>query len=237
MLSKLFAFLKPNDEKPSLNQIASSAGIERRRSPRVLYPSCQAPKVLPYILYEDFQVKAKDISVGGFCISSNALTDKLTAGEDYEFQLKWDDSMIESVSARMIAVSFQKIHFQFQDVTTKALDKLRLEIDIAQRGSKMKSTFFGLNEEIRTEVKEIWVNELGDRLVFIAGQDLWVEASWMQQPIYFYSNTQSDQFPANWDTHLRTQLLVFLVNIPAPSDELKRLIDRVREPIVSRATA
>lgn len=237
MLSKLFAFLKPNDEKPSLNQIASSAGIERRRSPRVLYPSCQAPKVLPFILYEDFQVKARDISVGGFCISSNALTDKLSAGEDYEFQLKWDEELIETVRARMIAVSFQKIHFQFLEVTDRAVDKLRLEIDIAQRGAKMKSTFFGLNEEIRTEVKEIWVNEQGDRLVFQAGMDPWVEVSWMNQPVNFFLEQEQDSFPNHWDTHLRTQLLVFLVNIPAPSDELKRLIDRVREPLVTRAIA
>lgn len=238
MLSKIFAFLKSDDAKPSLHQIASNAGIERRRHPRILYPTCQAPKVLPFILYEDFQVKARDISDGGFCISSNALTEKLSVGEDYEFQLKWDESMpVEAVTARMIAVSFQKLHFQFKEIGEMALDKIRLEINIAQRGLKTKSTFFSLNEEIQTNVREIWVNDLGDRLVFHLGKELWVEASWMKQSLQFFHESSSDLLPSVWDTHLQTQFLVFLVNIPAPSDELKRFIEKIREPIETRATA
>ena len=238
MLSKLLGLFKSNKVKPSLGELATSMGLESRRHYRALYPSCHSPYILPQICFEDFSVKAKDISEGGFCITSNSLTEKLQVGVSYEFELQWsDEKENEVVQATLIGVSFERIHFQFNKIDDSATQRLSEDISVASRGMKMTPSFLTLNSGIETDCKELWANRLGDKLLFKKDRNLWVEGSWCNSEFQLASDENGVIFPDSWSRPDRSKFAVFLTNIPAPSADLKLLIAALMQTEQRRESA
>jgi hypothetical protein len=225
MLSKLLNLFKSSTAKPSLGELATSMGLERRRHYRALYPTCHSPYVLPQIRFEEFNVKAKDISEGGFCITSNALTEKLSVGDKYDFELFWcEKEQKEQISATLIGVSFERIHFQFNEVALSCVERLSTDITVASRGMRLSPSFPSLNSGIESDFKELWVNALGDKLVFKKSAKPLVEGTWMSRDFQLNSDTGTVSWPADWSMSDRYGFLVFVSNVPAASADLKLLI-------------
>lgn len=213
----------------SIQKMAAESGINRRKNARILYPNTNFSAKLPQIIYNSQPEKAVDISLGGVCLLNDKNQFGLEIGETVELAFRWLNEKDMNLNAKIVGQSYNKVHFQFQDLATDIYVKLSINLKSGMVGRKFQQSMLNENVAIQADYTELWVGLNSERLVFYNNETCYAELSYFGTTVRFYKDKKPEMFNKQGDPmefggkHL-SDSLILLANIPSPSKAVKELI-------------
>lgn len=218
--------LADEDVSP-LHVLASRLGVERRFNPRAKVPENAAFVTLPTALFGDQIIRMRDLSVGGCCLWDNKEVLGPQIGQEIRLSLRWSDSE-DQIQARIVSRVDHRRHIQFMDLPAGRQEQIKNLIAPGIAGLDVRPASLPLSDGPVLEAREVWTSLKGDSLtieddvhrvasVHIRGHDIFVmKEAW---PVV------KDKCPAS--PREFEALLLFLANIPNPSQGIKTLLAKL----------
>lgn len=214
----------------SIQKMAAAGGVNRRKTARIYYPNTNYSSRIPMIFYKSHICKPVDLSLGGVCIENSNKEFGTETGKILELEMKWQDGFSAIVKSRIVAQSFNKAHFQFQELPTETYVKLSINLKAGMLGRKFQSSYLTENPQIKTECKEIWIGLNNENLQFFEGLQYDAELNVFGCRIHLKAGEwphrleqQSQAIPV--DHGLYSDIVILLANIPNPSPNIKSLLN------------
>lgn len=217
---------KPHfNSKPSaLTDLARKVGVERRLHVRVLYPEAYC-SLLPEVAYNGGPLRVHDISVGGCCLLDPLELMGPNVGTDLVLHLKWADGPAR-VHCRLVARVDHKRHIQFMDLEAGRADRIRAGIISGTHGHSMKVISGDENDGPTLEASEVWSSLGGDTVIIESHVHRLARIHFQKKEYVMYREAWPIKNAATPVSRTEMdQLILFLCNIPQPSDLLKELIE------------
>lgn len=214
-----------HDPSPVAN-LAGKLGVERRYAARIRYPHMDCP-ILPAMFFENCSLRVQDISVGGCClIDPNEILGP-TIGTDVHLILRWPDGS-NSVHGRIVSRVDDKRHIQFLNLPKLRAEELKSAISMGTKAQSVKASLETVDQGPLLQAREIWTSAHTDSVVIedhvhrlaqitIGGAHyILYKHAWPVKDV----STPLSRFEL-------ARLIVFLCNIPQPSELLSALIAHV----------
>jgi hypothetical protein len=224
------------DQANSIFKMAARLSVDARREVRVTYPAFASVCRLPQALFNEQRLTLKNISGGGCCIldPDGFLGDGLPT--EFELTLEWTTGQ-EDVRARMVSRVDQRRHIEFLDLSPQRKNSLKKSMVMGIRGLEMHSSVAAQEHGPRIQASEIWTSLQGDTLTFDKASTVLVQVQDVEYQIV------EDQWPLLRAKGVKCsrleveQLILFVCNIPAPSDRLRRLQIDLERLLIKEAAA
>lgn len=217
-----------NENVSPVHTLASRLGVERRYSPRAKFPDQAAFVTLPTILFSGQIIRMRDLSVGGCCLWDSKELLGPQIGQDVLLTMRWKDAD-EPVRARIVSRVDHRRHVQFLNLQSSRQDQIKSLIAPGIAGLDMRPSSLSVGSPGPIlDAKEIWTSLKGDSLTIeedvhrlaaahINGLDLIIlREAWPT------TKEKSPASPREFEA-----LLLFLANIPNPSQNVKALLEKL----------
>lgn len=222
--------------KPQMNEqhalpvsrLAKRLGVERRYSPRVLCPKIPTA-LLPMVKFEGHFIQAHNISVGGLCLLDPNGYLGPAIGHDVHLVLHWFDGSAVSVHSRIISRVDHRRHIQFLNLPQERMKLIEQAIQPGVLGEGLRVVYSGDPNGPVMQAREAWSSLKGDTLIIEDDIHRLAQVT-MNGEIYTLfkeSWPQKNQKPLT-DVEFAA-LILFLNNIPQPTDLLEAFIAHVEE--------
>jgi len=215
------------DSQPTpLVQLAGRLGVERRYAVRIRYPQMDC-QILPAIFFQNQPLKVHDISTGGCCLLDAQGLLGASVGNDVHLILRWPDGAA-SVHGRIVSRVDHKRHIQFLNMPKVRVDQLRQAIHPGSRGLNVRPMMKGVENGPVMQAREMWSSLDGDsviiedhvhrlaQIILVGSQYTLYKHAWPVKDV-------STPVTRNELAHL----ILFLCNIPQPSDLMSALVAHV----------
>jgi hypothetical protein len=222
-----------NKRKPHLKDYASPVrrlakrlGVERRYSPRVLCPKIPTA-LLPAISFENRHFEVHNISVGGCCLLDPNGYLGPAVGHDVHLVLRWFDGSAVSVHSRIVSRVDHRRHIQFLNLPRERVKLIEQAIVPGILGEGMRVVYTGDVGGPLMQAREAWNSLKGDSLVITDHVHRLAQITMNGQTFEVFKEAwpQKDSKPL---TEVEfANLILFLNNIPQPTDLLEAFIAHV----------
>jgi hypothetical protein len=206
-----------------LHKLAGRLGIERRQNIRIRVPTVQLRK-LPKIEINNYDFKMADLSVGGCCLLDPAEVLGSRAGNVVTFDFKWNGESTR-LKARIVAQVFRRIHVQFMDLSERLAEEIKMHTASGARGLWLNSHSRSVDKGPSLMASEMWSSPYGDSVVIFEDKHRIAEVFLYGITYTLFRQTWPMKSPDIALSRLEVaDLLLFLCNIPNPSDWICALV-------------
>lgn len=206
-------------------QLATLNRLNRRRNFRISYPHLGPVMGLPAAHIGKDEIIVKNISTGGLLAIDDTGVIGQSLGTDLELTLRWVEQSF-TIKSRVVGAQLQRRHLQFVDFHPEVFKRIAGIIPSAFSGSRFRK----INSEyLSSPTAELWTGHGTDNL----------KIGSLAQVHHLVLNGKTFELHPNevsWyegqqrvDSLTQTDILITLSNIPAPSSELKLLIERTND--------
>lgn len=209
-----------------VNQLAGQLGVERRFAVRIRYPQTDC-ELLPAVFFENQPLKVHDISYGGCCLLDP--NEKLgpSVGNDVHLILRFPDGSV-SVHGRIVSRVDHKRHIQFLNLPKVRAQELKTAVEAGTQAQSLRSSLETVDQGPSLQAREIWTSVHGDSVII---EDHIHRLSQIQISGVRYT-LYKQAWPVKGVSDPLTprelsRLVVFLCNIPQPSELLSALVAHV----------
>lgn len=216
---------------PSIQQMASFSGVNRRKNIRVIYPRQEMAEKLPRIRYKGQEFPVQDISIGGACLIHRRTESEYIAGSDVILTLSWTDAEF-LVPSQIVGLSFERIHIHFASLPPDVESRLNLSVKPGIIGNTFKKASVESNERITVSAKEIWIGNCGESLVFHKGVDDFTELFIFDLQFRFRNGRPEGS--SIIDPAICSDILICLANINSPSERIQNFINEFETYLCSK---
>lgn len=218
------------DSPSDLLGLAERLGVERRLNVRVRYPRGARLCKLPGVRFQGSDLRVQDISVGGCCILDPYEILGSEIGQDIELEMRWMTGD-EKVRARIVARVDHRRHIQFNELSAQRQNQLRKYMVSGVRGASLRKHLNPDPSGPGLAAAEIWSSLHGDTVTLEndlhrmaqvhlnAESFLFLKESW---PIKESNSQMCSKIEFE-------QIILFLANIPYPSEKLSALMTSCEE--------
>lgn len=210
-------------QSSELYQLADRLGVERRQNVRVRYPRIEC-KILPTVQFEDKKLRVHDISAGGCCLLDAEGWLGPSIGTDVHLVLRWPDGAA-SVHGRIVSRVDHRRHIQFLNLPAARAEQIKAAISPGIRALSMRPVIPPVEQGPSVDAREMWSSIQGDTVIIedhmhrLAQITLWGT----QYTLYKHAWPVKGAATPLGRNEL-TELILFLSNIPVPSELLTALI-------------
>lgn len=210
-----------------VHTLASRLGIERRKNPRVLFPDTAAFATLPMVFFQGQLIRMKDLSVGGCCLWDPQEVLGSQIGQDIDLTLRWNLGE-ETIKAKLISRVDHRRHIQFVDVKTEIEQELKKLIAPGVYAHDLKLVELKHEHQQQLLAKEIWTSIKGDSAIIdhdiqlLASLHIMGKGYRLLREAWPQRGDGSAVSPREFET-----IVLFLANIPNPSQDLKKILERL----------
>lgn len=211
-----------------VSRLARRLGVERRYSPRVICPKIPTA-LLPSIAYEGKSIQAHNISIGGLCLLDPNEYLGPAIGHDVNLILRWFDGSAVSVHSRIISRVDHRRHIQFLNLPQERMKLIEQAIQPGVLGEGMRVIYNGDADGPVMQAREAWSSLKGDTLIIEDDVHRLAQVTLNGESYTLFKESwpQKDQKPLT-DFEF-AELILFLINIPQPTDLLEAFIGHVEE--------
>lgn len=209
---------------PSLLQLATKLGVERRLNVRMRYPDSAQLSRLPEVYYHDSKLRVIDISVGGCCILDPKLLLGAEVGHDIELNIHWPTG-VEKVKARIVSRVDHRRHIQFMDLSRSRQNYLNKAMATGIRGQNLRRHGFQHKGRVIVEAAELWSSPLGDSIILESGVHRLAQLQVQNEQYFIFKDAWPQKVPGGKCAKAEfEQLILFLCNVATPSPMLKDML-------------
>ncbi len=214
------------DRPAPVNELAGRLGVERRYAARIRCPQVLCP-ILPSAFFQGVPLKIHDISIGGCCLLDPNQVLGPSVGTDVHLVLRWPDGGV-SVHGRIVSRVDNKRHLQFLNLPKARAEALKTAIVFGTKAQSLRSALATVDQGPSLQAREIWSSVHGDSVIIEDHVHRLAQISIADAHYTFYKHA----WPVNaaGAPLTRTELaglVVFLCNIPQPTELLQALISHV----------
>jgi hypothetical protein len=215
-------------QHPSLQELASRLGVERRTNVRVFYPE-RTTATLPTISFAGNRMRVKDLSVGGCCLIDIHETLGSSVGNELLLSVKFPDGADE-VRARIVGRIDDRRNVQFLDLKADRQKQIKDLMTYGIRGLGIKAGLKTVEKGPSLAASEIWNAPNGDALIVEDGVHRLAQAEINSELFYFYRSAWPvDRNLKAVPTQTLNQLILFIANIGYPSSAVASLLSQLED--------
>ncbi|NJM10178.1 MAG: PilZ domain-containing protein [Bdellovibrionaceae bacterium] len=172
-------------------------------------------------------LKVHDISVGGCCLLDSTEILGPSVGNDVHLVLRWPDGPV-SVHGRIVSRVDHKRHIQFLNLPTARMEELKKAIAPAALGFNVRPTMKTVEHGPTIQAREMWSSLQGDTVIIEdhVHRLAHITLNGIQFTLYKHAWPVKDVSTPLTRIEL-AHLILFLCNIPQPSELLSALIAHV----------
>lgn len=214
-------------EVSPVHTLAARLGIERRKNPRVLFPQNAAFATIPTVFFNGSVIAMRDLSVGGCCLWDP--NEKLGSqiGQEIELTLRWNLGE-EIIKARLISRVDHRRHIQFLNLSAELEGELKKLIAPGVSAHDLKPVELKHEHQQQLLAKEIWTSIHGDSAIIDHDVQLLASLHIMGKGYRLLKESWPQRGDGSAVSPREFELiLLFLANIPSPSVDLKKLLERL----------
>jgi hypothetical protein len=209
-----------------VNHLAGQLGVERRYAVRILYPQNYCT-LLPTVYFNGSSLKVHDISVGGCCLLDPGEVLGASVGNDVHLVLRWKDGGI-SVHGRIVSRVDHNRHIQFSNLPKARAEELKIAISFGTRAQTVRSSMETVEQGPALQAREIWSSVHGDSVIIEDHIHRLAQITISGALYTLYKHAwpvKAVSTPLTRDE--LAGLIVFLCNIPQPTELLSALVAHV----------
>jgi hypothetical protein len=215
-------------QDPSLQDLASRLGVERRTNVRVFYPE-RTTATMPAISFVGNAMRVHDLSVGGCCLIDLHETLGSNVGNELTLSLHFADGT-EDVRARIVGRINDRRHVQFMDLKPARQEQLKAQMAFGIRAIGMKPGLKVVEQGPSLAARELWSSMKGDAVIVEDGVHRLAQAEIGGEIYYFYREAWPvDRNLQVVPTLTLNNLILFLANINYRSAALRGLLSQLEE--------
>ena len=222
-----------NEPAETLFSLARHLGVERRQNARILCPRVHL-RFLPDIRHEGASLVLQDLSVGGCCLLDPGEILGPQVGNELDLTLYWTDFEC-GVRARIVSRVNLFRHLQFLNAADDLIRRVKPAVDFGARAHSMKPAISAASTGPSLDAAELWSSPGGDSIVFRRDVQRLASLNVAERQIDFLEEAwpvDGDGRPLSPEECERA--ILFLLNIPQPSEALKELRGRVEKLLQGR---
>lgn len=221
-LSWLKKIITTGSEVVHPQQLATLNRLNRRKNFRISYSHIGPVPGLPKVSVGNDEIVVKNISTGGLLAIDDTGSIGQSVGTEFNLDLDWGNAKF-TTRARVVGAQFERRHIQFVDFNPEVFRRISTLIRPAFVGSRFRKV---QSQFLTPTVSELWTGYGNDNLkIGSPGNShflvLYGTSYELHPDEIFWSSG-----PNKVSQQMQSEILITLVNIPGPSNELKLLIER-----------
>ncbi len=223
-----------NQPTSTLGRLANRLGVERRYSARIRYPKGPI-SILPQISFNNRRLEVRDISIGGCCLLDPNEFLGPAIGLDVHLILEWPDGPV-SVHSRIVSRVDHRRHIQFLNLPSSRLEQLRAAIVPGTYGLDLRPVCDGTSDGPVMQAREVWSSLKGDAVIIEDDLQRLAQITIAGRNYIIFKEAWPAKAPSLPLTQNEfAELILFLSNIPQPSDLLEAFIAHLENLILRGA--
>ena len=220
--------IKLDTDRPApVNDLAGRLGVERRYASRIRYPQVLSSVLLPSAFFQGLPLKIHDISIGGCCLLDPSEVLGPSVGNDVHLILRFPDGGV-SVHGRIVSRVDDKRHVQFLNLPKARAEELSVAINLGTKAQSLRSAIETVDQGPSLQAREIWSSVHGDSVTIEDHVHRLAQISINGVHHTFYKHAWPvTATGAPLTPKELAGLIIFLCNIPQPTELLQALIAHV----------
>lgn len=219
-------------EGPSLLALATKLGVERRFAVRVRYPQSARVCRLPEIYFADKILQVHDISTGGCCLLDPQQHLGPSIGTDIELNIHWLTG-VDKIRARIISRVDHRRHIQFLNLSTNRQNQLTRSMNAGVFGLSMSRHASSVELGPTIQASELWSSAYSDSVVLENDVHRLAQIYLQGEQFVIFREAWPNKVPGGKCSRTDFEKLVlFLANIPSPTQGLKDLLTNLERQII-----
>lgn len=215
-----------NNSSVQLDKLASRLGVERRFAIRIHYPRIHSG-LLPSISFNGKSLKASDISTGGCCLLDNQGVLGPSVGNEASLTLGWPNDSLP-VRCRIVSRVDNRRHIQFLDLPAAKIKTLAKAIHPGSLALNVRPGVKAVEHGPTVMAREIWTSPAGDCVTIEDHIHRLAQISLAGVHYTLYKQAIPIKETSAPLSHSEMAcLVIFLRNIPQPSEHLQALLTHV----------
>jgi hypothetical protein len=204
--------------------LAAKLGVERRLAVRVRYPERVQVCRLPEIFFQKQSLKVVNISAGGCCVLDPKEHMGPAIGHEIELNLHWS-TVVETVVVRIVSRVDHRRHIQFLNLSRSRQTQLLKSMASGVRGASVNRHAMSTELGPSMLASELWSSPHNDSVILENDMHRIGQVYLQGQQFIIYREAWPNKAPGGKCSKAEFEhLVLFLVNIPLPSPQLKGLI-------------